>query len=114
MHGPSSYFDLLAGLAERRVAGPNIPERPPVLPQYLALAAGVTAEPFARQVIENRTIDFGSALGIELLLGLIIALVIFPGAYRNAFDPERPILAQLAVIFAYGTGWQLLFQAAAG
>src|SRR5688572_20220548 len=114
MRGLSSYFDLLAGFAERRVAGPNIPERPPVLPQYLALAAGVAAEPFARQFIRDRTIDIGSALDVELLLGLIIVIVIFPGVYRNAFDPDRPILAQLGVIFGSGVGWQLLFRALAG
>ena len=113
MRGLTSYFDLLAGFAERRVAGSRIPERPPVIPQYLALATGVTAEPFVHQFIRDRTVDLAGAFGTHLLFGLIVALIAFPAVYRNAFDPERPIFVQLCAIFASGIGWQSLFQAAA-
>ena len=114
MRGLASYFDLTAGLAERRIAGPNIPERPPVLPQYLALAAGVATEPFVHQFTQDRTFDIAGAIGIHLLFGLIVAIVVFPGVYRNAFDPERPIFVQLCAIFASGIVWQSLFQSATG
>jgi hypothetical protein len=114
MPGLTSYFDLLAGFAERRIAGSRIPERPPILPQYLALAAGVVSGPFLNQFIQERTFDIERAFGSNLLFGLIAALVVFPVVYRNAFDPERPIFVQLCAIFASGIGWQSLFQAATG
>ena len=114
MRGLVSYFDLTAGLAERRIAGPHIPERPPVLPQYLALAAGVVAAPLADQFSRNRSFDIGGAIGTPLLFGLVVAIAAFPAVYRNAFDPERPIFVQLCAIFASGIGWQSLFQAATG
>ena len=109
-----SYFDLTAGLAARRIAGTRIPERPPILPQYLALAAGVSAEPFIHQFIRDRSFDIAGAISVQLLLGLIVAILVFPIVYRSAFDPERPILAQLATIFMSGLGWQSLFDAATG
>ena len=114
MRGLITYFDLTAGLAARRVAGPTIPERPPILPQYLALATGVMAAPFVHQLIRPRQLDLEAAIGTDLVFGSILAIVLFPILYRNAFDPERPILAQLCAIFALGIGWQSMFQAAAG
>lgn len=108
-----SYFDLTAGLAERRAKAPAMPPRPPVVPQYLALAAGVVVEPFVHRFIAHQPIDAGS-LWQQALFGLVIAIIIFPGIYRNAFDPERPIFVQLCAIFASGIGWQSLFQASTG
>ena len=109
-----SYFDLTAGLAARRIAGPTIPERPPILPQYLALGAGVAIAPLVHQLARAETIDPSAAIDLPLLVGLIAAILVFPPAYRNAFDPERPLLAQLAAIFLWGIGWQSLLGAAAG
>lgn len=110
----ASYFDLGRDL---RKGGPRdaAAAKPAVLPQYLALAAGVVAEPLLHGYIANRSfaISWDQAWQ-QLLFGLIVAIVIFPGIYRNAFDPERPFLVQLCAIFASGIGWQLLFQAATG
>ena len=113
MNAITSYFDLLDGYAERRARATGIPARPPVLPQYLALAAGVVAEPFIHNFMTNQgaPVDW-RMLGLRLLFGLLVALIIFPGVYRNAFDPERPIFVQLCAVFASGIGWQSLFQAA--
>lgn len=110
-----SYFDLTHGLAERRAAAPAMVERPPVLPQYLALAAGVAAETLLRRSIAGEPPGAGlGAAAAQIALGLAVALAIFPAVYRNAFDPERPILVQLFAIFAAGIGWQSLLQAATG
>jgi hypothetical protein len=113
MNAIASYFDLTDGLAERRAMAPIKLERPPVVPQYLALAAGVAAEPFVSQLIAPRPMGLVAILS-QIAFGLIIATTIFPGVYRNAFDPERPIFVQLCAIFASGIGWQSLFHAAAG
>lgn len=113
MNAIASYFDLTAGLAERRAKAPIKLERPPVAPQYLALAAGVTAEPFVSRFIAHQPVGLAVILP-QIVFGLIIATLLFPGVYRNAFDPERPIFVQLCAIFAAGIGWQSLFHAATG
>jgi hypothetical protein len=32
--------------------------------------------------------------------------------YKNAFDPDKPIVVQLCALFVSGLGWQSLFQTA--
>ena len=113
MNAIASYFDLTAGLAERRAMAPIKLERPPVSPQYVALATGVAAEPFVTRFIAHQPLGLAAILP-QIAFGLMIATILFPGVYRNAFDPERPILVQLCAIFAAGIGWQSLFHAAAG
>jgi hypothetical protein len=44
---------------------------------------------------------------------LLMAIALLPAVYKNAFDPEKPILVQLCALFASGLGWQSLFQASA-
>ena len=44
---------------------------------------------------------------------LLMAIAILPAVYKNAFDPDKPILIQLCALFASGLGWQSLFQAGA-
>jgi hypothetical protein len=105
MNAIASYFDLTDGLAERRAAAPIKLERPPVVPQYLALAAGVAAEPFLARFIARQPLGLADILP-QTVFGLIVAIIIFPGVYRNAFDPERPIFVQICAIFASGIGWQ--------
>ena len=119
MNSIASYFDLQRDY--RAGAARNVPPssppsgRPAVWPQYLALAAGVIVEPMLHNYIATSdfALDWSSAWQ-RVLFGLIIAIVIFPGVYRNAFDPERPFLVQLCAIFASGIGWQSLFQASTG
>lgn len=105
------YFDL-ASWSRAKDARSDPTKRPAVLPQYLALALGVFAEPLIKRYAAEQTfgLDWQSA-GPAVLFGLLIALAIFPAVYRNAFDPERPLFVQLCAIFASGIGWQSLFQA---
>ncbi|HEY5713273.1 MAG TPA: hypothetical protein VIT38_15365 [Allosphingosinicella sp.] len=111
MDAIASYFDLTAGLAERRAMAPIKLERPPVAPQYLAVAAGVAAEPILSRFIAHQPLGLAAILP-QVVFGVIVAIIVFPGVYRNAFDPERPIFVQICAIFACGVGWQSLLHAA--
>jgi hypothetical protein len=110
------YFDLQSG---RRGAGGGVKgltggKYAPVLPQYGALTLGVLADPLLRQYIETRsfTLDVpGVAAGTGF--ALLMAIAILPAVYKNAFDPDKPILVQLCALFSSGLGWQSLFQAGA-
>jgi hypothetical protein len=42
-----------------------------------------------------------------------MAIAILPAVYKNAFDPDKPMLVQLCALFSSGLGWQSLFQAGA-
>jgi hypothetical protein len=35
-----------------------------------------------------------------------MAIALLPAVYKNAFDPDKPILIQLCALFASGLGWQ--------
>lgn len=112
------YFDLQSegraaaggGLA-RGVAGPG--GHAPVLPQYGAVSLGVLVEPFLRNYVASSGLN-SSFAGILSRAGfaLLIAIVLLPAVYKNAFDPDKPILVQLCALFTSGVGWQSLFQAA--
>jgi hypothetical protein len=85
-----------------------------VLPQYVALALGVVADPVLRQYIETKSFTLDVA-GIAAGTGfaLLMAIAILPAVYKNAFDPDKPMLVQLCALFSSGLGWQSLFQAGA-
>lgn len=108
------YFDLqsesrgVAAVGHAAGAGPA-----PVIPQYLAVAAGVFIEPLLRGYIESGQWQFqwSGVLG-RLVFGLIIALILLPAVYKSAFDPQKPVLVQLAALFPLGIGWQSLFASA--
>jgi hypothetical protein len=115
------YFDLQS---ERRAVPPKraakgaaaepTPKHAPVLPQYGAVALGVLADPLLRNYIENHTFAFDlSSIAGRTAFALLMAIVLLPAVYKNAFDPEKPILVQLCALFTSGVGWQSLFQAAA-
>ena len=46
--------------------------------------------------------------GAWAAFALIVSLVIFPGIYKNSFDPTKPVVVQILPIFAAGMGWQSL------
>lgn len=106
------YFDLQS---ENRPLvpmsdGANAPAgAAPVIPQYLAAVAGVIVEPFLRHYVAQGgwQIDFSTLIG-RVTFGLIIGIMILPAVYKQAFDPQKPILVQLAAIFPMGIGWQSL------
>lgn len=85
-----------------------------VLPQYAAVAAGVLVDPLLRSYIDSETFnfDFWSLLA-RAGFALLMAILLLPAVYKNAFDPDKPILVQLCALFTSGVGWQSLFQTAA-
>lgn len=110
------YFDLQSA---RRPDGPRAQSATgepslPVLPQYLALVAGIVVEPYIHHYIESGSwsLTFTSVLG-RLAFGAIVAAIAFPGVYKNAFDATKPLFVQLCAIFAAGIGWQSLIQGGA-
>jgi hypothetical protein len=85
----------------------------PVLPQYLALAAGIAVQPFLNHYIETHqwSVSWGAVIA-QIVFGFLMAICIFPGVYRNAFDRTKPLFVQLCTIFTAGLGWESLFKTA--
>jgi hypothetical protein len=85
----------------------------PVVPQYLVVSAGVIVEPLLRQYLATNAwqLDWSFLLG-RSIFGLIVGIILLPGIYRSAFDPQKPLLVQLAALFPLGIGWQSLFTSA--
>jgi hypothetical protein len=85
-----------------------------VLPQYGAVALGVLADPLLRNYIATQHFGLDAAvIATRTGFALLMAIALLPAVYKNAFDPEKPILVQLCALFASGLGWQSLFQAGA-
>jgi len=85
----------------------------PVLPQYLAVALGVVVEPLLRHYVATNSWDVEwASLAGRTVFGLIVGIIILPGVYKASFDPEKPLLIQLAALFPIGIGWQSLFTSA--
>jgi hypothetical protein len=108
------YFDLQS--ESRRIVAEGhdaTPKHAPVLPQYIVASAGVVIEPLLRTYIQSGTwhYEFSALLG-RIFFGLIVGIIILPSIYKSAFDPEKPILVQLAALFPLGIGWQSLFTSA--
>jgi len=117
------YFDLqspprpstpkgVAAEPAKRAAKPSA-EHASVLPQYGAVALGVLVDPLLRGYITSGifNFDFAGVLG-RTAFALLMAIVLLPAVYKNAFDPDKPILVQLCALFVSGLGWQSLFQTA--
>ncbi|MXO58481.1 hypothetical protein GRI89_02825 [Altererythrobacter salegens] len=111
------YFNLGA-IAPRPIYDPDATPPPPKpadwLPQYVAVALGVAAEPFLHTFIATKH-WFGTTtpdLIPQTFFGLIMAVLIFPGVYKSSFDPANPRFVQFSAIFASGIGWQSLFSTA--
>jgi hypothetical protein len=108
------YFDLQSAQRTATPAGHKAASKAaPVLPQYLAVSAGVIIEPFLRRYIDKGSweVDVETFLG-RALFGLIIGIVILPSIYKSTFDPKQPIIIQLFALFPLGIGWQSLFTSA--
>ncbi|MBC8012660.1 MAG: hypothetical protein H7X74_01005 [Methyloceanibacter sp.] len=63
-----------------------------VLPQYAAVAAGVLVDPLLRSYTDSETFnfDFWSLLA-RAGFALLMAILLLPAVYKNAFDPDKPI-----------------------
>jgi hypothetical protein len=110
------YFDLQSGRRTRAGDYQGLTERQyaPVLPQYFAVALGVVADPVLRQYIETKSFALDvPSIAAGTGFALLMAIAILPAVYKNAFDPDKPILVQLCALFSSGLGWQSLFQAGA-
>ena len=125
LDGVVRYFDLHspagtvrpargpAASAKKRVAAPTA-KHAAVLPQYGAVTLGVLADPLLRNYIETKSFALDiSGIAAGTGFALLMAIAILPAVYKNAFDPDKPILIQLCALFASGLGWQSLFQAGA-
>jgi hypothetical protein len=119
------YFDLQSRQRPPKPSGAKLPSgaarmagtdhhHAPVLPQYAAVAAGVLVDPLLRSYIDSETFnfDFWSFLA-RAGFALLMAILLLPAVYKNAFDPDKPLLVQLCPLFTSGVGWQSLFQTAA-
>jgi hypothetical protein len=73
--------------------------------QYVALALGVFVEKYWSQYRQTQDVSLTSA-PLHLLFSLITALILFPGAYKNSFNPGQSPFVQFCVVFAAGIGWQ--------
>jgi hypothetical protein len=107
------YFDLQS---ERRqmvakAQGAGGGQSAPVLPQYLALILGIIIEPFLHHYTEHGawSIDLSTVIG-RIIFGVIIGAIVFPGVYKSAFDPSKPLFVQLCAVFSAGIGWQSLIE----
>ena len=47
------------------------------------------------------------------LVAALIALIIFPSVYKNAFNPTEPLLAQIGTVLMAGIGWRSVVDGAA-
>jgi len=88
------------------------PDNPnaPWLPQYAAVALGVLVEPFLRDYIVSGHwhVGWGALLG-RVAFALLMTIAILPSVYRNAFDPDKPVMIQLMALFPMGIGWRSVF-----
>jgi hypothetical protein len=107
------YFDLQSQRRSTIPRGLASAPPAPVLPQYLAVCAGIIAEPFLRIYIETGEWNFvlGAFFG-RVVFGLLIGIILLPAVYKSSFDPSKPVTVQLAALFPMGIGWQAIVSSA--
>jgi hypothetical protein len=104
------YLDINSGADVEAVAAGEATQLHWV-PQWIALFAGIIIQPFFSKYQQTHTWDFSGLPG-WLMFSFIVAILIFPGVYRNSFDPKKPVVLQVIPIFASGMGWQSLLTTA--
>jgi hypothetical protein len=80
-------------------------------PQYLGLLAGILVQPYLQRYMAAGHWDLSGLWGWSVA-SAIIALMVFPGVYKESFDVTKPLFVQLCVIFTAGMGWQTLVSSA--
>jgi hypothetical protein len=116
VNGIVRYFDLQSMkrslLPEAQGGGGGVSA--PVFPQYCAVVLGVVVQPYLQQYMKigHWSLTVPDVVG-RLVFGAIIGLLAFPAVYKNAFDPDKPLIVQLCAIFAAGIGWQSLIEGGA-
>ncbi len=105
------YFDLASEIRSNLPKGKAAEKPFHWFPQYISLVLGIIIQPFIRGYMTNGTWNL-QGFGNWIIASLVIALMVFPGVYKNSFDPQKPLFVQLCVIFTTGMGWQSLLGAA--
>jgi len=80
-------------------------------PQYLALLAGIVAQPYFQRYMTARQWNATGLWG-WIIASAIIAVMAFPAVYKDSFEATKPLVVQMCVIFTSGTGWQTLVSSA--
>ena len=103
------YFDLSSQYRPggSRAVGETFTVKLHWLWQYLALLAGIAVQPYFLRYMTARQWDLSGFWG-WIVASAVIAVMAFPGVYKESFDATKPIFAQLCVIFTAGTGWQTI------
>jgi len=112
LEGIGNYFDLVS---DRRsaMAGAvgGVEKLPPAWPQYIALVLGILVQPYFASYQVTGTWAWSGLIG-RLLFSAICGFAVLPGVYKSAFDPDKPIVVQLCLLFVAGLGWESLLAAA--
>lgn len=112
MNSVIRYFDLNRDIRPKHAMGVSDEEKQVSWQiQYFALLLGIVIQPYFAYFQQHREWKL-DALSGWILFSIIVALVCFPGLYRNSFDPKKPVFLQLIPIFTAGLGWQSLFATA--
>lgn len=79
--------------------------------QFVAIVMGIFAQPVVVQARHGgaTAIDFSFAKSGWIVASLVIAIVVFPGAYRPQNPSPQPRFVQFCVLFGAGIGWQAIF-----
>lgn len=116
VNGIIRYFDLQSGKRTLNAVahGGKGGASAAVLPQYIALVVGIVVQPYLQHYMQTNqwSLSLSDVIG-RLIFGVIIGALAFPGVYKNAFDPDKPLIVQLCAIFAAGIGWQSLIEGGA-
>ena len=107
------YFDIVSDHRPISAAAQAAGEKGlKVLPQWIAVFLGIVTQPYLSHFIQTRQFDLAAFLSSlisgSLIGSLLVAVLIFPGVYKNSFDPKSPLIVQFGTIFAMGAGYQSL------
>jgi hypothetical protein len=106
------YFDLQSDARAKRSANPSLysgAPNLPVLPQYLAMAAGILVQPFLARYQATGAWDIGLASFFgRAAFAAIVGFLVFPAVYKKTLDADQPLFLQFCLIFASGVGWKAL------
>lgn len=99
------YFDLASEIRPKEALPMGERKEFHWSPQYFALLTGIVTQRFFQEYMTTGKWNL-AGFWSWLLAACIIAIMVFPGVYKKAFDPEKPLFIQICVIFTTGIGWQ--------
>jgi len=102
------YFDVTADYRPNGPRAISTMKKIHWLPQFLALVAGISVQPFMQHYMATGSWNFEGFLG-RVLASLIIGIMGFPAVYKKGYDQRTSILIiQLFTLFTAGMGWTTL------